>query len=66
VIGPTLFGDVDVPPIAIACAASLLATSVVSAVLNRSGFYRLVWHRPLVDVAVFCVLLAVTAIRIAP
>jgi len=66
VIGPTLFGDVDVSPIAIACAAALIATSVLSAVLNRSGFYRLVWHRPLVDVAVFCILLAVTAIRIAP
>lgn len=64
--GLDLIGGVYVSPIAIACIAALIATVVVSAVLARVGFYRLVWHRPLVEVSIFCIALAVSAIWIAP
>ena len=55
-------GGIDVSPIAIACLVALAATAGVSAILTRIGFYRLVWHRPLVEVAIFCMLLALAGL----
>jgi uncharacterized membrane protein len=33
---------------------ALLLTVLLSILLMRLGFYRLVWHRPLVELAIFC------------
>lgn len=38
--------------------AALLLTFSLSLVLMRLHFYKLVWHRPLFELALFCVLLA--------
>ena len=59
-----LVGGVIVSPIAAACAAALAMTMALSAALARFGFYRLVWHRPLVEAAIFC--LALAAVTLAP
>ena len=56
-----IVGGVYISPIVPACIAALLLTVLLSAILTRIGFYRLVWHRPLVEVAIFCMLLAVAA-----
>jgi len=56
-----LVGGVIVSPVVAACAAALLATAIVSEILARSGFYRLVWHRPLVEASIFCITLGVVA-----
>jgi hypothetical protein len=53
-----VLGGVCLSPIVWACLAALLATAGLSALLARIGFYRLVWRRPLVEVALFCMLLA--------
>jgi hypothetical protein len=49
--------DLYISPIATACVAALAATCGLSWGLTRVGFYRLVWHRPLVEVAIFCIFL---------
>ena len=61
-IGDGVFGGVYVSPVAAACLVALVATTALSAVLTRTGFYRLVWHRPLVEVAIFCMLLALVGL----
>lgn len=53
-----LIGGVMISPIVPACALALVATMILSALLVRIGFYHLVWHRPLVEVAMFCIFLA--------
>jgi Cu/Ag efflux pump CusA len=53
-----LVGGVLFSPIVVAVALALAATVVLSMVLARLGFYRLVWNRPIVEVALFCILLA--------
>lgn len=52
-------GGVFISPIVPACVLALLLSGMLSFLLSRIGFYHLVWHRPLVDTAIFCVLLAV-------
>ncbi|HUN39439.1 MAG TPA: DUF1656 domain-containing protein [Acetobacteraceae bacterium] len=42
---------VFVPPLLVWVGAALPLTAVVRRVLRWSGFYRLVWHRPLFDLA---------------
>jgi hypothetical protein len=54
-----LFG-VYLPPL---LPAGLLAwglTVLIIRVLNRIGFYRLVWHRPLANVALYVLVLGAT------
>lgn len=48
-------GGVFLSPIVLTCALALVATVLLSWVLTRIGFYRLTWHRPLVEVSMFCI-----------
>ncbi len=36
---------------------AVLLTGLLTFVLMRLNFYRLVWHRPLVELALFCMIL---------
>ncbi|USI73895.1 DUF1656 domain-containing protein [Sphingomonas morindae] len=54
-------GGVYLSPIIPEVALALFLTALLSVLLVRSGFYRFVWHRPLVEVAIFCILLALLA-----
>jgi len=49
------------PPILAWGIAALVVTMLASRVLGRIGFYRLVWHRSLFDVAVFVIVLGAIA-----
>lgn len=42
-----------------AAVALLLQIVVINRVLNALGFYRLVWHRALFDLAIYVILLGV-------
>ena len=53
-----MIGGVLISTIVPACAVALGLTILLSMVLVRLRFYRLVWHRPLVDLSIFCILLA--------
>jgi hypothetical protein len=54
---------VFVPHLLLAAALAFLASVVVRRALAWTGFYRLVWHRALFDLALFVVLLgAVTSL----
>ena len=56
-----LYG-VFVPALLVWAALALLAAAAVRRALRRLGLYRLVWHPPLFDLALFVTLLgAVTA-----
>jgi Protein of unknown function (DUF1656) len=50
------FGGVFVPAALIWAAAAFVLLSLIGRVLSRTGFYGLVWHRALFDVAVFVIL----------
>lgn len=52
-----LIGGIILSPIVPQVFAALLLTAALSVLLMRLGFYRLVWHRPLVELAIFCILL---------
>jgi hypothetical protein len=60
-----LIGGVILSPIVPQLALALLLTALVSVLLMRVGFYRLVWHRPLVELALFCILLGII-VALAP
>lgn len=49
-------GGVLLSPIVPTGVLALLATIVLSVLLTRLGVYRLTWHRPLVEVSLFCIL----------
>jgi hypothetical protein len=51
-----LFG-VYVPPLLPAMLAAFALTAVLIRVLNRLGFYRIVWHRPLANLALYVMVL---------
>ncbi|HQT65472.1 MAG: hypothetical protein B7Z75_10670 [Acidocella sp. 20-57-95] len=58
-----MIGEIDLygvlcPPLLIWLAIALLLSAALRYVLNRSGFYRYVWHRPLFDLALLVMLLA--------
>jgi hypothetical protein len=40
---------------------ALAITAVLRRILARAGFYRLVWHRPLMDLSLFVLVLAAVA-----
>jgi hypothetical protein len=44
---------VFIPTLGAIAVASLLLNSILRRVLSRAGFYRLVWHRPLFDMAMY-------------
>jgi hypothetical protein len=49
---------VFVPALLVWGLIALLLTAVLRSVLVRVGFYRLVWHRPLVDLSLLVIILA--------
>jgi hypothetical protein len=57
-----ILGGVILSPIVPQLLIALLLTGLLSVVLMRLGFYRLVWHRPIVELAIFCIFLGVVAI----
>jgi hypothetical protein len=50
-------GGVFVPGLLIAAAVAFLVSIPIRRLLARIGFYRLVWHRALFDLALYVVLL---------
>ncbi len=70
IIGELDVYGVFVPALLVWGIVALLISAPVRAVLARLGFYRLVWHRPLVDVSLFVLILAAivaaAAVRTAP
>jgi hypothetical protein len=52
-----LIGGIILSPIVPELLIALLLTGLLSIVLMRLGFYRLVWHRPLVELSIFCIIL---------
>jgi hypothetical protein len=57
VIGELDLYGVFVPALLACSLLALLATMGVRAVLRRTGFYRLVWHPALFDIALFTIVL---------
>jgi hypothetical protein len=50
-------------PVLLAWAVIALAlTAILRRILTRIGFYRLVWHRPLVDLSLLILIMAVAVI----
>ena len=54
-----LFG-VYLPPLLPAVMGAWLLTALVIRVLNGAGFYRMVWHRPLFNLALYVLVLGGT------
>jgi hypothetical protein len=52
---------VFVPALLVWALIAVFLSVVLRAVLQRIGFYRLVWHRPLVDLSFLVIILAVVA-----
>ncbi len=52
-----LIGGIILSPIVPELLIALLITGLLSIMLMRLGFYRLVWHRPLVELSIFCMIL---------
>jgi Protein of unknown function (DUF1656) len=50
---------VFVPALLVWALVALSLTGVVRMVLARVGFYRLVWHRPLVDLSLLVIILTI-------
>jgi hypothetical protein len=61
VIGEIDVYGVFVPPLLAWGLIALIATGALRWVLTRLGAYRLVWHRPLVDLSLFVIILAAVA-----
>jgi hypothetical protein len=49
---------VFVPALLVWGLLALVIVGVLRGILARIGFYRLVWHRPLVDLSLFVIILA--------
>lgn len=54
-----LIGGVILSPIVPELLIALILTGLLSVALMRLGFYRLLWHRPLAEVSIFCMILGV-------
>ena len=52
---------VFVPALLVWALVAVPLTGVLRAVLARAGFYRLVWHRPLVDLSLLIIVLLIVA-----
>jgi hypothetical protein len=57
-----MIGEIDiygvfVSPLLLWLVLALVASSVIRRLLVRAGFYRIVWHRPLFDLALLVILL---------
>lgn len=66
-----MIGEFDIygvyfPAFAVFAAIAFLLQLVIKRPLNAIGFYRLVWHRALFDLAIYVILLGVvTAVGVA-
>jgi Protein of unknown function (DUF1656) len=61
-----MIGEIDVygvflPILLVWGLLALMITAVLRRVLARIGFYRLVWHRPLVDLSLLVIITAAVA-----
>ncbi|WP_428492410.1 DUF1656 domain-containing protein [Rhodopila sp.] len=61
-----MIGEVDiygvfVPILLVWAVIALALTAGLRRILVRVGFYRLVWHRPLVDLSLLVIIMAVVA-----
>jgi len=54
-----LIGGVILSPIVPELLIALILAGLLSVILMRLGFYRLVWHRPLVELCMFCMILGI-------
>ena len=59
-----MIGEFDIygvyfPAFAVFAAITFLLQLAINRVLNAFGFYRLVWHRALFDLAIYVILLGV-------
>jgi protein AaeX len=59
VIGEFDIYGVYFPAFAVFAASALLLQLVINRLLGAVGFYRLVWHRALFDLAIYVILLGV-------
>jgi Protein of unknown function (DUF1656) len=57
-IGDININGVFVPAVMISAIIAALLMSILRWLLVRIGFYRIVWHGPLVNVALFILILA--------
>lgn len=55
---------VFIPTLAIIAIASFFINALLRRLLAATGFYRLVWHRPLFDTAMYFCLLATLVLTI--
>jgi hypothetical protein len=65
VIGEFDVYGVFVPALLVWGLIALLLTALLRRVLAQAGFYRLVWHRPLVDLSLLVIILA-AVVAVAP
>jgi hypothetical protein len=64
-----MIGEIDiygvfVPILLVWGLIALVLTSALRWILTRVGFYRLVWHRPLVDLSLFVLIMAAVAVAL--
>lgn len=59
-----LIGGIILTTLVPAVFGALVATVLLSLLLARIGFYRLVWHRPLAELAIFCIMLALVVLLV--
>ena len=62
-----MIGEIDifgvfVPAILVLMLIAYLLNLVVRAVLTRTGFYRLVWHRSIFDLGIYVLVLGVVVV----
>jgi hypothetical protein len=65
VIGEFDVYGVFVPALLVWGLIALLLTALLRRVLRHAGFFRLVWHRPLVDLSLLVIILA-AIVAVAP
>ena len=58
-IGEFSFFGMYFPWLMVTSLIAIFATRLLSKLLARVGFYRHVWHPPLFDIAMFCVVLGI-------
>lgn len=65
-IGEISLGGVYLPVILLLAIAALVVTGIVTRLLNLIGAYRVVAYRPLVDLALYVLILGLLALLTGP
>jgi hypothetical protein len=65
-IGEVSIGGVYLPTILLLAVAAVLVTGMVSRLLAFAGVYRVIAYRPLVDLALFILILGLIALLTGP